>query len=293
MHGTRGTKPAFGTAISRSEVVTLSFSQDTKNELILSSKSAARKPLLEGLIYSMREKNGRLTLSSENEQVLMLLKKSFPDAILAERMIVLDAPEGFGIADGGDEEAGLFLRGVFLAVGTVAHPDKEYHLEIVPPTPEKCDELHRVINERGIEIRLSRRKSQPFLYIKESEGISDFLTYIGAGRHAMELMNAKILKELRNSVNRRVNCEAANIGKTARAAGVQLRDIELIFERKGRGFLSPELTQVALIRLENVDMSLKEIGEACEPRISRSGVNHRLRKIAEIADMLRDSEPNE
>ncbi|MCL2077983.1 MAG: DNA-binding protein WhiA [Oscillospiraceae bacterium] len=231
----------------------MSFSSDVKNELnnIPVTSKKARQALRQGMLYgSKNEKAGRL------------------------------------ITPSGDNETGLFLRGVFLSCGTVSDPVKDYHLELNLPDENKREELFTLITENGIAIRKSAGKNR--LYIKESELISDFLTYIGAGVNSMEIMNAKILKELRNNINRTVNCEAANIGKTARAAGKQIADIELIYKKKGKNFLPPELRQVADLRLNHFEKSLKEIGEECEPKLSRSGVFHRLEKIGNIAEKLKN-----
>ncbi|MCL1903759.1 MAG: DNA-binding protein WhiA [Oscillospiraceae bacterium] len=194
------------------------------------------------------------------------------------------------ILGGNDEIGGIFMRGVYLSCGSVSDPNKEYHLELVPPNKEKCSELLEFITARGLNMKSSERKEQPFLYCKECEQITDFLTYIGAVKNAMELMNVIILKEIRNNVNRAVNCESANIGKTARAAGNHIRDIEYILDtetKSGEMLLSDALRAVAFIRLKNVGMSLIEIGEELDPPISKSGVNHRLKKIGELAENIR------
>lgn len=274
----------------------LSFSQKVKSELasVKEHSKLSRHILLRGILYGMRRSNGVSTLTCENEAVLNLLQHllSQHNPVTFEKSVsvITDSTPIFtdSVSDiGGDRETGLFLRGVFLACGVVSDPEKEYHLELVPQTEEKNEVLLTMINERGIAIKKSSRKGQPFLYIKESESIADFLTYTGAVNCSMEIMNIKILKEVRNNVNRTVNCEAANIDKTAKAAGKQLSDIEYIQNKKGLEFLPPELRQIAEIRLENVEMSLRDIGESIEPRLSRSGVNHRLRRISAIADELR------
>ena len=144
-----------------------------------------------------------------------------------------------------------------------------------------------MIEEHGMGAKLSSRRGSSFLYIKESEKISDMLTYMGAMMQAMEIMNVKIYKEVRNNVNRSVNCEAANLDKTIAAAQKQADDINYIFEKRGEGYLPDELLQVAKIRLTALELSLSDIGKMLEPPISRSGVNHRLRKISLIADTLR------
>jgi hypothetical protein len=255
----------------------MSFSSEVKNELsrIRETLKNHRKILLHGMLYVARKKP-----NTENQAVAMLYEK------LAAEFEIFEA-EKISI-NGGDRETGLFLRGVFLTCGTVSDPDKNYHLELNIPDEKKAKELLTIITESGISIKKGVRKTRPILYIKESELISDFLTFIGAGVNSMEIMNAKILKEVRNNVNRAVNCDAANIEKTTRAAGKQIANIELIFERKGADFLPPELRQVAKLRLHNFEMSLKEMGELCEPRLSRSGVFHRLERINNIAEKLRN-----
>ena len=187
--------------------------------------------------------------------------------------------------DGSDSSTGLFLRGVFLACGVVTDPNRGYHLELMV-SAEKCGSLCSLINESGMSVKESVRKNQPFLYTKDSEGIADFLTFIGAMISAMEIMNVKIYKDVRNNVNRAVNCEAANIEKTVAASQKQLADIEYIEQTKGPEFLSEDLRVIARLRKENIGYSLREIGELAQ--ISRSGVNHRLRRISEIAEKLRN-----
>jgi len=189
---------------------------------------------------------------------------------------------------GDDETAGLFLRGVFLSCGSITDPARSYHLELAPPSVEKRDELAAFITSRNIKMKKGSRGGKPFLYTKDSESIVDFLAYIGAMRHSLDVINTKIYKELRNNVNRKVNCETANIEKTARAAGKQLDDIEYIFKVKGKDYLPPALRETAVIRRDNAETPLKEIGGMLNPKISKSGVNHRLRKISEIADRLRN-----
>lgn len=283
------------------ELKELSFSQKVKNELaaVKENSKLLRRILLYGLLYGMRRNKNVLTLTAENDAVLNLLKKlleqynftsaeksvsvEYGDILTSNFPYLNDEIAVFG----NDRETGLFLRGVFLACGTVSDPGKEYHLELSPASEDKTDALYTFINERGIAVKKSSRKGQAFLYIKESEVIADFLTYTGAVFRSMEIMNIKIYKDVRNNVNRTVNCEAANIEKTAKAAGKQLTDIEFIQSAKGLEYLPPELRQIAEIRLNNVEMSLKDIGEFCEPRLSRSGVNHRLKRISGIADDLR------
>ena len=161
-----------------------------------------------------------------------------------------------------------------------ANPDREYHLEFTVGVKEKAENIRRIINESGMNIKESCRKGKHILYTKDSEGISDILTFIGAMISSMEIMNAKIYKGVRNNVNRAVNCESANIEKTVAASRKQLEDIEYIAQRNGLGILSDELRQIADIRMENIELSLTEIGKLSIPEISRSGVYRRLKKIS-------------
>lgn len=192
------------------------------------------------------------------------------------------------IVSGDDVSMGIFLRGVFLSCGRVSLLKAGYHLEISPCGSEKCESLGRVIVEQGMKINLSQRRGIPYLYTKDSENIADFLTFIGAMQSAMEIMNVKIFKGVRSGVNRIVNCEAANIGKVADASARQRADIEFIREKTGLDKLPDELRELAALRLENPDMSLKELGTLLDPPISRSGTNHRLERLHRYAEQLRE-----
>lgn len=228
----------------------------------------------------------KLLVKSEFVSVERIKRKVRIYTISSENSLECSADE-CEIFGGSDELLGVFMRGVYLSCGVVSDPNVRYHLELALPCDEKCRRLLSAINEHGIPIKLSSRNGQAFLYCKESESISDFLTYIGAMQGAMEIMNAKIVKDVRNNINRAVNCEAANIGKTVNAAQKQLDDIQLIISEKGLDYLTDELREVAEIRLENPDISLNEIRGMTTPAISRSGVYHRFEKISKLADELR------
>jgi DNA-binding protein WhiA len=184
---------------------------------------------------------------------------------------------------------GTFTAGVFLAGGSVNDPEKEYHLEFTSPEEKLAEELIEILSEIEISAGLTLRRSQFIVYIKGSESIEDTLTFINAQQCTLELINVKIYKDMRNKINRQTNCDNANINRTINVALKQIKDIELIAKTKGLDSLSDELRQVAELRLEDTSLSLKDIGESLEPPISRSGVNHRLMKIAKIADEIRNS----
>lgn len=183
-----------------------------------------------------------------------------------------------------------FLRGAFLGAGSMSDPRKGYHLEFVCNREEQAEQLQQVIHKFGIEAKIVLRKKYYVVYLKEGSAIVDLLNVCEAPVSLMNLENTRILKEMRNSVNRRVNCETANISKTVNAAARQIEDIEYIREYYGFEKLSGALREMAEVRLENPDAPLKELGEYLTPTVGKSGVNHRLRKLSELADKLRLSE---
>lgn len=186
-----------------------------------------------------------------------------------------------------------FLRGAFMACGSVIDPNKEYHLEFVVHSKPLAESFADFIRALGIPIKLTQRKNMCVLYLKESENIEDMITLMGGVRSSLEIMNVKIVKDVRNKINRVTNCETANIGKTVAAAAGQIEDIAYIKRKKGLGFLPDDLREIAELRLENPEMSLKELSESLGHSISRSGINHRLKRIQAAADELRQSEKYE
>ena len=182
-----------------------------------------------------------------------------------------------------------FIRGAFLASGSISDPEKFYHFEIVCTTEDKAVQLKNIIQYFNIDAKIVERKKHFVVYIKEGAGIVDILNVMEAHVALMDLENVRILKEMRNSVNRKVNCETANLKKTVSAAVKQIEDIKFIRDKVGLSVLSDNLEEMARLRLDNPDASLKELVEMLTPAVGKSGVNHRLRKICEIADDLRES----
>lgn len=180
-----------------------------------------------------------------------------------------------------------FVRGAFLAGGSISDPNKSYHFEIVCRTKEQAGQLRDIINSFDMDAKIVERKKYQVVYLKEGAQIVDILNIMEAHVALMNLENVRILKEMRNSVNRKVNCETANISKTVNAAVQQLRDIEYIKETAGLSSLPDNLREMALLRLEYPDAPLKELGTYLNPPVGKSGVNHRLRRISEIAEGLR------
>lgn len=177
-----------------------------------------------------------------------------------------------------------YLRGAFLAAGSIANPQKIYHVEITCHDLNMALSLVRLLGDFKLNGRIAKRKNSFIVYLKEGENIVDFLNVIGAHKALMDLENVRILKEMRNSVNRIVNCETANLGKTVNASLRQIENIIYIRDNIGFDKLPAHLREIAEIRLKHTDASLKELGEILNPPIGKSGVNHRLNKLDKIAE---------
>ncbi len=176
-----------------------------------------------------------------------------------------------------------FFRGAFLAGGSVTDPAKGYHLEFATSHFSVSRELLTLLREAGFEPKTAARGANHMVYFKRSEDIADFLTNLGAPLAAMELMNAKAEKDLRGGVNRRVNCDAANLDKAVDAAQGQLSAIRRLQERMDLDSLSPKLAEAARLRLENPDLTLTELAGLCQPPITKSTLSYRLKKLSELA----------
>lgn len=181
-----------------------------------------------------------------------------------------------------------FIRGAYLSSGSMSNPKKAYHLEIVVSGREKAEQLRDMIQTFSVDAKIVMRKKNYVVYIKEGSQIVDLLNVMEAHVALMDLENVRILKEMRNQVNRQVNCEAANISKTVAASSKQTDDIIYIRDTVGLGDLADGLEDIARLRIEYPEASLKELGAMLLPPIGKSGVNHRLRKLSMIADQLRE-----
>ena len=180
-----------------------------------------------------------------------------------------------------------FLRGTFLAAGSMSDPEKSYHLEIVCTNNMQAVQIRDMIQGFGIEAKIVQRKKYDVVYLKEGQGIADLLNVMEAHVSLMEFENFRIVKEMRNSINRRVNCEAANITKTVNASSKQIEDILFVRDHYGFNNLQDNLREMAEIRLDYPDATLKELGQYLNPPVGKSGVNHRLRKLSELAERIR------
>lgn len=184
-----------------------------------------------------------------------------------------------------------YLRGAFLAGGSVNHPEASYHLEIASMYQDHTLSLCELINEFHLNAKTLERKKGYIVYLKEAEKITDFLNLIGAHRALLFFEDIRIVKDMRNSVNRLVNCDTANLNKTVGAAIRQVENIRYIEQEVGLDILPDKLREIAELRMKHQDLTLKELGEVVQSKkISKSGINHRLRKIDEIADKIRRGE---
>ena len=182
-----------------------------------------------------------------------------------------------------------YIRGAFRAAGSISNPEKSYHIEIVCSIRKKAEQIQALINHFGLDAKVILRKNSYVVYLKEGSQIVDLLGIIEAPIALMKMENIRILKEMRNSVNRKVNCETANIHKTVSAATKQAEDIHYIQNMIGLNELPEGLREIAGLRLKHPDASLKELADLSTDQIGKSGVNHRLRKLSEIAEELREN----
>lgn len=300
----------------------MSFSGDVKSELLSIEReygccetAEAYGMLLFGHSFTARD----ISLQTENREIAKLYSKLVFDTTGVEPVLtspmtgkqgaVVEKPkdratvlEVFGYT--GSEPSlrlnrgnienecciSAFIRGVFLSCGTVTSPQKDYHLEFCIPYRKLCQDFISFLEELDFSPKLVERKGYQIVYFKESEKIEDLLTCMQAVQSSLSLMNVKIYKDFRNKANRITNCETANISKTVAAAGEQLDAITRIKAANSFDSLPEELQELALLREENPEMSLRELGESLKTPISRSGVNHRLKRLIQIAGELAQAE---
>ncbi|MDE7231354.1 MAG: DNA-binding protein WhiA [Oscillospiraceae bacterium] len=293
----------------------MSFSSDIKKELCAVRELSRNEmaAMLYGMFFAGRTLNNKPIVQTENPDLAaaaaVLAECVFPDEHYETKRLVKNGSslytfsiksrcvtESFGdfsyvnseIVSGNDADSSAFLRGVFVSCGSVTDPNKEYHLEIVLPENHRSGALRGFIEEHGMSVKSTVRGKNTVLYFKTSGHIEDFLTYIGAGLHALEIMQVKIEKDIRNRANRSVNCDSANLDKTVAASEKSRRDIALIIEKRGLDSLPAELRETAVLRMKNPESSLSELCTLHSSEISRSGLNHRLKKLSAIAESLKD-----
>lgn len=209
------------------------------------------------------------TVILKDEEVIRMLKQAVGSGVLLQKSCCRRA----------------YLRGAFLAAGSVSDPNKSYHFEIVCRNSDQAGILLDILGSFDIPAKSILRKKHQVVYIKEGSLIVEALNVMEAHVALMDFENSRILKDMRNSLNRRVNCETANIGKTVTAAVKQTEDIRAVMRMPGYKSLPDGIRQIAELRLKFPDASLKELGEMCDPPVGKSGVNHRLRKLSDLANI--------
>lgn len=287
----------------------MSFSAEVKEELAkhISPARHCQMAELSAMLhyagqYGLME-DGTLTIGfqSENEAVLRkgftLLKKAYNiDTVIGVKgQKKADLLAIMGDLSGPADTSLLkqaccrraFIRGAFLSCGSISDPTKGYHLEFVCNNRTQAEQLQEIIGQFDIEAKIVCRKKYFVVYVKEGAGIVELLNIMEAHVALMNLENLRILKEMRNSINRRVNCEAANIQKTVQASTRQVEDIIYLRDYYGFSRLPDNLREMAEVRLAYPEAALKELGEYLSPTVGKSGVNHRLRKLSELAEKLR------
>ena len=289
----------------------MSFSNDIKQELAVSEGKARHCKLAElsaivsfsGKLF-MRENSLFIEMANPlTQQKFQMLVKSLFQSEKADAFQILesikmwdaksncfknmDAVDGLLIQQSCCRRA--FIRGAFLSAGSMSDPEKSYHFEIVCQEEEHANQLQEIINSFEMDAKIVRRKKSYVVYLKEGAQIVDILNIMEAHVALMNLENVRILKEMRNFVNRQVNCETANINKTVSAAVKQVEDINYIKSIKGLDSLPDSLKEIALLRLQYPQAALKELGTLLNPPVGKSGVNHRLRKLCQIAEDLKQA----
>lgn len=192
-----------------------------------------------------------------------------------------------GLTGCSDREKRRRIREAFLQSGSISDPEKFYHLEIVFPAYEEAQQIQHMMESFLLDGKIAMRKGHYVVYLKEAGQIADMLRVMEAPLALMEFENIRIVKEMRNSINRQVNCEAANLGKTISAAVKQMEDINFICSKVGLENIPESLAEAARKRLQYPEATLKELGELMDPPLGKSGVNHRLKKLSELAEELR------
>ena len=288
----------------------MSFSLQVKEELenvIPGARHCQLAELAALVVYGCVVKKGdsgtQIELKSENEIIgrkyFTLLKKTFmidacANKVLQTLKMLGDTGEPIlpvvGVSQMLLKQScckRAYLRGAFLCAGSMSDPRKGYHLEFVCEQEKQAQQIQQTIAHFDLEAKIICRKKHYVVYMKEGAAIVDLLNVMGARLSLMYLENLRVEKEVRNSVNRKVNCEAANITKTVNAASKQIEDIQYLQKHYGMEKLPENLREMAEIRLEYPESSLQELGKFLNPPVGKSGVNHRLRKLSELADKIR------
>ena len=265
----------------------------SKEKIIISSESELLMKVLEDLVESVFKNNVKAKTVKENKKI----KNIFSFIIDDEKQVDLISstykinPENREIDNTNMINGGLaeFLAGVFLCCGSIVDPNKGYRLEFNTPTSKLCESLKTVLNSFGFKCGTSERKNSFIIYIENSENIEDLLTFMGAQQCTIDLINIKIYKNFRNKTNRITNCDFANLNKTVSASVEQIRIIKNIEKHMKLDDLPKDLYEIAVLRLENRDAGLAELGEMLEKPIGKSGVSRRFQRLKAIEKSFQEN----
>ena len=275
----------------------MSFSANVKEELSkinIFSNIEIVKAEVYGYLLTIDTKANKISFQTENEYNINRLNKllnklniKYNIKMQGRNYQISFKKEDFKLDNVDFENADIqkgIIRGAFLGSGSITEPSTRYHLEIRLETDNAREKIIEMINKFGIEVKNLDRKYSYSIYIKDGEEISKFLALISANASVLKFEDIRVLKETKNNVNRKVNCETANLNKTVNAAVAQIQAIEKIKKRKKWNKLSPNLQEVANLRIENPDATLEELGKMLSEPIGKSGVNHRLKRLIEISE---------
>ena len=303
----------------------MSYSNDVKNELarITPERECCRKAELAAMIAlagSVNHENGfSIQLSTENAATARKIFKTYKEIYHIQSSIKVQNRRHFNKTrvyiintpvDNELQELGLsqgeksiphriqwpllnrsccrraYLRGLFLAGGFINRPGADYHLEIMTSDSQMAEDMEKLLARMKIKARTSERKNNLVVYIKGSEKIVDFLRLVGASMALLDFENIRIIKSVRNNVNRQVNCETANLVKTVDASLRQVELIKKLISTGGVEQIPPRLKSLAMLRIDYPDCTLKELGTMMNPPLSKSGVAYRMRKLEKIVEEL-------
>ena len=287
----------------------MSFSSEIKESLSkisnLANKEIVKYELIGYLISNNTvQKNGKITYKTENEYNINRFSKllsnigiinykieikgnnyiiSCPKIESIEGLIYTNEDIEYTAQEQKEELLKSIIRGAFLGSGSVNNPESKYHLEIILSTEANADKVISILSGFTITAKKLERKNGYGVYIKDGEEISKLLALIGANSGVLKFEEIRVLRDMKNNINRKVNCETANLNKTVNAAVKQIEAIKMLQKTKEFDKLPENLKEVARIRIENPDASLQELGQMLSEPIGKSGVNHRLNKIIESA----------
>ena len=285
----------------------MSFSYEVKEELSklnnLANKKQVKAELLGYLMSNnVKKEKKKLKFSTENSYNINRFNKILSNTNIPFQIDIQGKvytirfvpskllPQKEEIVEYEEEEKKALIRGLFMGSGMINDPNKNYHLEILFQYPETISSILPILQEFGIQMKILDSKDRYSIYTKDGEEISKMLALIGANKSVLKYEEIRVIREMKNNVNRIVNCETANLNKTVNAAMKQIEDIKLLQEKGKFESLPEHLKEVAVIRLKHPELSLVEIGNKLTPPIGKSGVSYRLQAISKLAEEIKEEE---